>query len=82
MLCTYCGCKLMNPTVMSFFFSELLKMNEELTTERDQLLTTVEGLREKLNKASATQQETEAEREKAMENISQVWQTDRTPNCS
>lgn len=47
-------------------------MNEELTKERDQLLTTVEGLREKLNKATATQQEIEAQRDSALENISQV----------
>lgn len=47
-------------------------MIDELTKERDQLLTTAEGLREKLNKAIATQQEIEARRERAMENISQV----------
>ncbi|XP_069021148.1 cilia- and flagella-associated protein 58 [Embiotoca jacksoni] len=54
--------------------SGLLKMNEELTKERDQLLTTVEGLREKLNTATATQQEVEAQRESASENISQLQQ--------
>lgn len=54
------------------FFSALLKMNEELTKERDQLLTTVESLREKLNKSNATQQEVEAQKESALENISQV----------
>ncbi len=54
------------------FFSDLLKMNEELTKERDQLLTTVESLREKLNKTTATQQEIEAQRDNALENISQV----------
>lgn len=47
-------------------------MNEELTKERDQLLTTVEGLREKLNKATATHQEIEAQRGRAFESISQV----------
>ncbi|XP_023121554.1 cilia- and flagella-associated protein 58 [Amphiprion ocellaris] len=54
--------------------SDLLKMNEELTKERDQLLSTAEGLREKLNKANTTQQEIEAQRESALENISQLQQ--------
>uniref|UniRef100_A0A7N8YGW1 Cilia and flagella associated protein 58 n=1 Tax=Mastacembelus armatus TaxID=205130 RepID=A0A7N8YGW1_9TELE len=54
--------------------SELLKINEELTKERDQLLTTVEALREKLSKATATHQEIEAQRESALENISQLQQ--------
>uniref|UniRef100_A0A673AB75 Cilia and flagella associated protein 58 n=1 Tax=Sphaeramia orbicularis TaxID=375764 RepID=A0A673AB75_9TELE len=54
--------------------SDLLRMNEELTSERDQLLTTAESLREKLNKASAAQQEIEAQRESALENISQLQQ--------
>uniref|UniRef100_A0A3P8T3Q4 Cilia and flagella associated protein 58 n=1 Tax=Amphiprion percula TaxID=161767 RepID=A0A3P8T3Q4_AMPPE len=53
---------------------DLLKMNEELTKERDQLLSTAEGLREKLNKANTTQQEIEAQRESALENISQLQQ--------
>lgn len=53
-------------------FSDLLNMIDELTKERDKLLTTAEGLREKLNKAIATQQEIEAKRERAMESISQV----------
>lgn len=53
-------------------FSDLLKMSEEVTKERDQLLTTVEHLREKLNKAITTQQEVEAQRESALDNISQV----------
>lgn len=47
-------------------------MNEELTTERNQLMKNVEGLREKLNQATATQQEIEAQRDAALENISQV----------
>lgn len=47
-------------------------MNEELTKERDELLTTTEGLREKLNKATATHQEIEAQRDSAFESISQV----------
>lgn len=53
-------------------FSDLFNMIDELTKERDKLLTTAEGLREKLNKAIATQQEIEAKRERAMESISQV----------
>lgn len=61
----------MEPTVICFF-SDLLKMNEELTKERNQLLATVEVLREKLNKATTTQQEIEAQRQSALENISQV----------
>lgn len=58
--------------MLKMFFSDLLKMNEELTKERDQLLTTVEGLREKLNKATATHQEIEVQRDRAFESISQV----------
>lgn len=53
-------------------FSDLFNMIDELTKERDKLLTTAEGLREKLNKAIAIQQEIEAKRERAMESISQV----------
>ena len=53
-------------------FSDLLKMVEEMTKEKEQLLTTVESLREKLNKAITAQQEVEAQRESAVENISQV----------
>lgn len=71
----------MEPTVISFF-SDLLKMNEELTKERDQLLITMEGLREKLNKAVITQQEIEAQRDSALENISQVTKLNRwTAKC-
>ncbi|XP_034745536.1 cilia- and flagella-associated protein 58 [Etheostoma cragini] len=54
--------------------SDLLKMNQELTKERDDLLRTTEALREKLNKAIATQQEIEAQRDSASENISQLQQ--------
>lgn len=54
------------------FFSDLLKMNEELTKERDRLLTSVGSLRDKLNKATATQQDMEAQRQSALQNISQV----------
>ncbi|XP_069395852.1 cilia- and flagella-associated protein 58 isoform X2 [Paralichthys olivaceus] len=54
--------------------SDLLQMNEELTKERNQLLMSVEGLREKLNKATVTQQEIEAQRQSAVENMSQLQQ--------
>ncbi|XP_070839620.1 cilia- and flagella-associated protein 58 [Chaetodon trifascialis] len=54
--------------------SEQLKMNVELAKERDQLLTNVEGLREKLKKATTIQQETEAQRDAALENISRLQQ--------
>ncbi|CAB1442027.1 unnamed protein product [Pleuronectes platessa] len=54
--------------------NDLLKMNEELTKDRNQLLTSVEGLREKLNKATVTQQEIEAQRQSAIENLSQLQQ--------
>lgn len=47
-------------------------MNKDLTKARDQLLTTVEDLREKLNKAITTQQEIETQRDAAFEDISQV----------
>lgn len=63
----FCMC-----VVCFFSASDLLKKNEELTKERDQLSTTAESLREKLNGANATQQEIEAQRENALENISQV----------
>ncbi|XP_076017313.1 cilia- and flagella-associated protein 58 [Genypterus blacodes] len=54
--------------------SDLLKRNEELTKERDQLLTTAESLREEINGANATQQEIEAQRENALDNITQLQQ--------
>ncbi|KAG7516460.1 hypothetical protein JOB18_031669 [Solea senegalensis] len=54
--------------------SEILKMTEQLTKERDQLQATVEGLREQLNKANVTQQETEAKRQSALDNISMLQQ--------
>ncbi|KAM4726208.1 cilia- and flagella-associated protein 58 [Anableps anableps] len=53
---------------------DLIKMIEEMTKERDQLMTTVEDLRGKLNKATATQQEIEAQKETAVENISRLQQ--------
>ncbi|XP_008330704.1 cilia- and flagella-associated protein 58 [Cynoglossus semilaevis] len=54
--------------------SELQKIAEELTKERDRLMTTVEELRDKLNKAAVTQQETEAQKQRDMENITQLQQ--------
>ncbi|XP_068187756.1 cilia- and flagella-associated protein 58 [Antennarius striatus] len=54
--------------------SARLKLNEELTRERDELLTNVESLREKLDKVIADQQEVEAQRDAAGENISQLQQ--------
>ena len=58
--------------VMCFFFSDLLKKIDELTEERNQLMKTVEDLREKQNKFTAALQEIEAQRETAVQNISQV----------
>ncbi|XP_077361207.1 cilia- and flagella-associated protein 58 isoform X1 [Festucalex cinctus] len=52
--------------------SDLLKMIEELTNERDRLLTTVESLREQLNIATASKQKAETQREDALNNISQL----------
>ncbi|KAI4891372.1 hypothetical protein NFI96_012548 [Prochilodus magdalenae] len=53
---------------------DLLKIKEQLTAERDELLSEVVTLRENLTKATATQQETEAAKEKAQETISQLQQ--------
>lgn len=47
-------------------------MNDKLIEERDQLQITVDDLREKLSEAMETQQEIEAQRDAASENISQV----------
>ncbi|KAA8586336.1 hypothetical protein FQN60_000172 [Etheostoma spectabile] len=60
--------------------ANLMKMAEQQAgfstdqEQRDDLLTTTEALREKLNKAIATQQEIEAQRDSASENISQLQQ--------
>lgn len=53
----------------AFLHSQLL---DTLTKERDQLLTTAEDLREKLDEAVRKQQEIETQRDAALENISQV----------
>lgn len=51
---------------------DLLKINEQLTTEKDKLLSEVVTLREKLVKDADTEQETEAAKEKLQETVSQV----------
>lgn len=52
--------------------NDLLKLKEEMSRERDKLLDEVVTLRESLTKATATQQDMEVQKEKAMETISQV----------
>lgn len=54
------------------FYSELLNRIEKLTGEKDQLLGTTEELREKLTETVSKLQEIEAQRDTALENISQV----------
>uniref|UniRef100_A0A8C8JQI2 Cilia- and flagella-associated protein 58 central coiled coil domain-containing protein n=1 Tax=Oncorhynchus tshawytscha TaxID=74940 RepID=A0A8C8JQI2_ONCTS len=54
--------------------NDLLKIKEELTKERDELLTEVVTLRKNLTKATSSQQEMEVQKEKAMETISQLQQ--------
>uniref|UniRef100_A0A673XAD5 Cilia and flagella associated protein 58 n=1 Tax=Salmo trutta TaxID=8032 RepID=A0A673XAD5_SALTR len=54
--------------------NDLLKIKEELTKERDELLTEVVTLRKNLTTATASQQEMEVQKEKAMETISQLQQ--------
>lgn len=51
---------------------DLLKIKEELTNQRDKLLSEVVTLRENLTKATEAQQEIEAEKNKAMDMIAQV----------
>lgn len=59
---------------MSFCFSirDLLKFKEEVTKERDQLLSEVVKLREALAQSTEQQQETERNREDAEQTITQV----------
>ncbi|XP_054611078.1 cilia- and flagella-associated protein 58 isoform X2 [Dunckerocampus dactyliophorus] len=52
--------------------SDLLKMIEELTNERDRLLTTVESLREQLSIATSSKNKAETQREDALNNISKL----------
>ncbi|CAG5878862.1 unnamed protein product [Menidia menidia] len=54
--------------------SDLLRMTEELTDQKNQLERTVEGLREKLSKSITTQQEIEAQRESSLQSVSQLQQ--------
>lgn len=56
----------------TFLYSDLLNPIEALTKERDQLLTTAEDLREKLKETISKQQEIDAQRDAALENIAQV----------
>lgn len=56
----------------TLLYSDLLNRNEALTKERDQLLTTAEDLREKLKETISKQQEIDAQRDAALENIAQV----------
>lgn len=61
-------------TPVSFLFSirDLLKFKEEVTKERDQLLSEVVKLRENLASTAQQQQETERAKEDAEHTISQV----------
>ncbi|XP_077448840.1 cilia- and flagella-associated protein 58 [Stigmatopora argus] len=52
--------------------SDLLKMIEELTNDRDRLMTTVESLREQLNITTASKHKAETQREAALNDISQL----------
>nr|XP_057942527.1 cilia- and flagella-associated protein 58 isoform X2 [Doryrhamphus excisus] len=52
--------------------SDLLKMIEELTNERDRLLTSVESLREQLSIATASKHKAETQREDALNSISKL----------
>lgn len=60
--------------LVSFCFSirDLLKFKEEVTKERDQLLSEVVKLREALAQSTEQQQETERNREDAEQTITQV----------
>lgn len=59
---------------MLFLFSirDLLKFKEEVSKERDQLLTEVVKLRENLAQTTEQQQETERAKEDAEQTINQV----------
>ncbi|XP_048052314.1 cilia- and flagella-associated protein 58 [Megalobrama amblycephala] len=57
-----------------YSMGDLLKIKEELTSQRDKLLSEVVTLRENLTKATEAQQEIEAEKNKAMELIAQLQQ--------
>ncbi|CAM4476877.1 unnamed protein product [Leuciscus chuanchicus] len=57
-----------------YSMGDLLKLKEDLTNQRDQLLSEVVTLRENLTKATDVQQEIEAEMNKAMDMIAQLQQ--------
>ncbi|XP_051750654.1 cilia- and flagella-associated protein 58 [Ctenopharyngodon idella] len=57
-----------------YSMGDLLKIKEELTNQRDKLLSEVVTLRENLTKATEAQQEIEAEKNKAMDMIAQLQQ--------
>lgn len=57
-----------------YSMGDLLKIKEELTNQRDKLLSEVVTLRENLTKATDAQQEIEAEKNKAMDMIAQLQQ--------
>jgi len=66
-------CLFINLVLNVSSMGDLLKNIEELTNERDKLLSEVVTLRENLTKATdAAQQEIEAEKNKAMDMIAQV----------
>ncbi|KAM8834934.1 cilia- and flagella-associated protein 58 [Synchiropus picturatus] len=54
--------------------NDLLKVNQELTSERDQLMVDVEELRQKLNVATVNLQKMEAQRESVSEKVAQLQQ--------
>lgn len=60
------------PVFFCFSIRDLLKFKEEVTKERDQLLSEVVKLRESLAQTTEQQQETERYREVAEQAISQV----------
>ncbi|XP_077102373.1 cilia- and flagella-associated protein 58 [Siphateles boraxobius] len=57
-----------------YSMGDLLKIREELTNQRDKLLSEVVTLRENLTKANDAQQVMEAEKNKAMDMIAQLQQ--------
>ncbi|ROL46490.1 Cilia- and flagella-associated protein 58 [Anabarilius grahami] len=56
-----------------YSMGDLLKIKEQLTNQRDKLLSEVVTLRENLTKATEAQQEMEAEKNKAVERIAQPY---------
>lgn len=62
----------LTPVFFLFSIRDLLKFKEEVTKERDQLLSEVVKLRESLAQTTGQQQETERSKEEAEQVISQV----------